>query len=113
MSDRREPGSDVVTTTTDDHITIVTINRPERRNALSNRVLGALHRTFDEIAGDPTIRVVVVTGAGTAFCAGADMKAGPEDMTDTGGSPTGDLLPRLQGSVTRTFASQEHMASLF
>jgi len=54
-------------TTTDDHLAIVTLNRPERRNALSNRVLGALHRTFDEIAGDPAIRVVVITGAGTAF----------------------------------------------
>ena len=105
--------SEVEVTTTDDHLAIVTLNRPERRNALSNRVLGALHRTFDEIAGDPAIRVVVITGAGSAFCSGADMKAGPEDMTDTGGGPVGDLLPRVQGAVTRTFASQEHMASLF
>ena len=43
----------------------------------------------------------------------ADMKAGRDGMTDTSGSPVGDLLPRVQGSVTRTFASQEHMASLF
>jgi enoyl-CoA hydratase/carnithine racemase len=106
-----EPVLDV--TTTDDHITIVTLNRPERRNALSNTVLGALHRTFDEIAGDPEIRVVVVTGAGSAFCSGADMKAGPDGMSDTSGGPVGDLLPRVQGAVTRTFASQEHMASLF
>jgi len=105
--------SSVEVATTDDHIAIITLNRPERRNALSNRVLGALHRTFDEIAGDPAIRVVVITGAGTAFCSGADMKAGPADMTDTGGGPVGDLLPRVQGAVTRTFASQEHMASLF
>ena len=105
--------SDVDVTRTDDDLAIVTINRPERRNALSNNVLGALHRTFDEIAGDPAIRVVVVTGAGTAFCSGADMKSGPDGMTDTGGGPVGDLLPRLQGTVTRTFASQEHMASLF
>jgi enoyl-CoA hydratase/carnithine racemase len=105
--------SDVDVTTTDDDIAIVTLNRPERRNALSNNVLGALHRTFDEIAGDPAIRVVVITGAGSAFCSGADMKAGPDGMADTGGSAMGDLLPRVQGRVTRTFASQEHMASLF
>jgi enoyl-CoA hydratase/carnithine racemase len=105
--------SAVEVTTTEDHLAIVTLNRPERRNALSNNVLGVLHRTFDDIAGDPAIRVVVITGAGSAFCSGADMKAGPDDMTDTGGGPVGDLLPRVQGAVTRTFASQEHMASLF
>jgi enoyl-CoA hydratase/carnithine racemase len=105
--------SEVDVTTTDDDIAIVTLNRPERRNALSNAVLGTLHRTFDEIAGDPALRVVVVTGAGSAFCSGADMKAGGDGMTDTSGGPVGDLLPRLQGTVTRTFASQEHMASLF
>ena len=42
--------SDVEVMTTDDDIAIVTLNRPERRNALSNTVLGTLHRTFDEIA---------------------------------------------------------------
>jgi len=105
--------SDLDVTTTNDQIAIVTLNRPERRNALSNNVLGALHRTFDKIAGDPAIRVVVITGAGSAFCSGADMKAGADGMADTGGSPMGDLLPRVHGSVTRTFASQEHMASLF
>jgi enoyl-CoA hydratase len=105
--------SEIEVARTADHIAIITLTRPERRNALSNRVLGALHRTLDEIASDPAIRVVVVTGAGTAFCAGADMKSGPAEMTDTGGSPMGDLLPRLEGTVTRTFASQEHMASLF
>jgi enoyl-CoA hydratase/carnithine racemase len=106
-----EPGLEV--TSTDDDLAIITLNRPERRNALSNNLLGALHRTFDEIAGDPAIRVVVITGAGSAFCSGADMKAGRDGMSDTSGGPMGDLLPRVQGSVTRTFASQEHMASLF
>ena len=105
--------SDVDVTTTDDQIATVTLNRPERRNALSNNVLGALHRTFDEIAGDPAIRVVVITGAGSAFCSGADMKASADGMSNTQGGPMGDLLPRVQGPVTRTFASQEHMASLF
>jgi enoyl-CoA hydratase/carnithine racemase len=105
--------SHVDVTTTEDNLAVVILNRPDRRNALSNTVLGALHRTFDEIAGDPAIRAVVITGAGSTFCSGADMKAGPDGMSDTSGGPVGDLLPRLQGTVTRTFASQEHMASLF
>ena len=56
----------------EDGIVLVTIDRPERRNALSGNVLAELHRTFDIIGGDPTMRVVIVTGAGESFCAGAD-----------------------------------------
>ena len=51
-------------TTTDDQIALVTIQRPERRNALSARTLGELHAVFDEIASSRELRVVVLTGAG-------------------------------------------------
>ena len=98
--------------TTDDDIAIVTLTRPERRNALSNRTLDQLHGVVDEIAADPAIRVVVITGEGVGFCAGADMKAGPEDMADLE-TPLGTLLERTQGQIARTFMSQELMASLF
>ena len=94
-------------------IVLLTLNRPERRNALSGRLLGALHRSVDRIAADPSARVVILTGAGVGFCSGADMKSGPDDGGGTEGTPVGDLLPRLQGTLTRTFASQELMASLF
>jgi enoyl-CoA hydratase/carnithine racemase len=104
--------SDVRRTTIDDGIAIVTITRPERRNALRTRTLDELHATFDEIAADPMIRVVVLTGEGVGFCAGADMKASPEDMTGLD-TPLGRLLERAQGQIARTFMSQELMASLF
>ena len=94
-------------------IALLTLNRPQRRNALSSRLLGALHAAFDRLAGDPDARVVIITGAGTGFCSGADMRSGPEEASGTEGTPIGDLLPRLQGTLTRTFASQELMASLF
>ena len=71
-------------------IALVTIDRPERRNALSGNTLAALHRTFDAIAARPEIRAVVLTGAGVSFCSGADMKATAEDMDDLAGSATGD-----------------------
>lgn len=99
--------------TTDDHIAIVTIERPERRNALSANTLAELHRTFDQIGGRPDLRVVVITGAGGAFCSGADMKATAEDMDDTGGTPTGELLGRVRGPIPRNFVMQEYMAGLF
>ena len=60
-------------------VVLLTLNRPQRRNALSSRLLGALHAAFDRLAGDPDARVVIITGAGTGFCSGADMRSGPEE----------------------------------
>jgi enoyl-CoA hydratase len=94
-------------------IALVTINRPERRNALSANALAAMHRSFDSIAADPRIRVVVVTGAGDGFCSGADIKAGPDDADATEGTPLGAMMPNLTNSLVRSFAYQEFMAGLF
>ena len=100
-------------TETADSIALVTINRPERRNALSANALAALHRTFDSIAARPELRAVVVTGAGVSFCSGADMKSTAEDMNEMQGTATGELMGRVQGSITRSFVMQELMAGLF
>jgi enoyl-CoA hydratase/carnithine racemase len=99
-------------TVDDEGVAVVTLTRPDRRNALSNRTVDELHRCFDGIAADPAIRVVIVTGAGEGFCAGADMKAGPDDMTGLS-TPLGGLLEGSTGTIPRTFMSQELMASLF
>lgn len=99
-------------TVTNDGIAVVTLTRPERRNALSNRTLDELHAIFDGIAADPALRVVVLTGEGVGFCAGADMKASPDDMTALE-TPLGRLMEQAQGQIARTFMSQELMASLF
>ena len=64
----------VVEVTRDDHVAVVTINRPERRNAFSPEVLVLLAATWEEVRADPEIRVAVITGAGgDAFSAGADL----------------------------------------
>jgi enoyl-CoA hydratase/carnithine racemase len=99
--------------TLDDGVVQLTITRPERRNALSANALGAMHRELDRIGGDPSIRVVIVTGEGVAFCAGADMKATAADMDAAGGTPTGEMFGRVQGTVARNLLAQELMASLF
>jgi enoyl-CoA hydratase len=57
------------------HIYIVTLNRPSVRNALSPEMLAIMRSAWDEIDSDPSVRVAVLTGAGGAFCAGADLKA--------------------------------------
>jgi enoyl-CoA hydratase/carnithine racemase len=51
----------------------ITLNRPEKRNALSFEMCGQLARAFDEAATDPAIRAVVLTANGSAFCSGMDL----------------------------------------
>jgi len=57
------------------HVLIVTMNRPEARNALSAQMMAIMRQAWDEVDHDPDIRVCVLTGAGGSFCAGADLKA--------------------------------------
>jgi enoyl-CoA hydratase/carnithine racemase len=55
-------------------VATLTLNRPRQFNALSGGLLSALHAQLDSIAVDESVRVVVITGAGAAFCAGHDLK---------------------------------------
>jgi enoyl-CoA hydratase len=57
------------------HALVVTMNRPEARNALSGEMLAGMSEAWDRVNEDRDIRVAVLTGAGGAFCAGADLKA--------------------------------------
>ena len=57
-----------------DGIVTLTLNRPKSRNALSQGMIDALRSEFDELATNQTIRVVILAGAGPAFCAGHDLK---------------------------------------
>jgi enoyl-CoA hydratase len=59
----------------EEHVVVVTMNRPERRNALSGEMLVRMNDAWDEIDEDPDVRVAILTGAGGTFCAGADLKA--------------------------------------
>jgi methylglutaconyl-CoA hydratase len=65
-------------------IAILTLNRPEKRNALSRELVAALRVEIDKIRVDNHTRVVVLTGAGSAFCAGMDLKeaASVDDSDD-------------------------------
>lgn len=58
-----------------DGIVRLTMNRPQAHNALSPELSQALEVAIDELAADATVRAVVLTGAGEAFCAGGDIKA--------------------------------------
>ena len=56
------------------HIARITINRPERRNALNPRAYAELESAFRAVAGDDAVRCVIVTGADPTFCSGEDVK---------------------------------------
>ena len=55
-------------------IATVTLNRPEKRNALNSIVLEGLTQTFTQLETNPTVRVVVIRGEGKAFCSGLDLR---------------------------------------
>lgn len=59
----------------DGPVAVVTLNRPEAKNAFSPQMLSRLAEAWDHIDADPAIRVAILTGAGGDFCAGADLKA--------------------------------------
>lgn len=57
------------------HTLVVTLNRPQARNALSGDMLSIMVEAWDRVDGDPDIRTCILTGAGGYFCAGMDLKA--------------------------------------
>jgi enoyl-CoA hydratase/carnithine racemase len=62
----------------EDGVALVTLNRPEKLNAFNTRMMNDLIAVFDETDRDDAVRCVIVTGAGRAFCAGADLSAGAQ-----------------------------------
>ena len=84
----------------EDGIMQITLNRPDKLNAYTATMGAELARAFDAADADDAVRVVLVTGAGRGFCAGADMSAGAEafDTTSAAGSVSfGDVSKRRQG----------------
>jgi enoyl-CoA hydratase/carnithine racemase len=57
-----------------DRVALITLNRPEARNALSDRLTPALRRMIRQCGDDPGVGALLITGAGNAFCAGGDVK---------------------------------------
>lgn len=80
-------------------VSIVTLNRPERRNALSIALMRELCEAIQSLAADPRERVVILRGAGSAFCAGLDLQeaADPKSI-DT----SADCVKRLLSTIRET-----------
>jgi enoyl-CoA hydratase/carnithine racemase len=89
-----------------DGVATITLNRPERLNAFNGTMLGELLEAFDATDADDEVRAVIVTGAGRAFCAGADLGRGGAAFRSTADVGRG-LAPRDTGGqlVLRIFRS--------
>jgi methylglutaconyl-CoA hydratase len=79
----------------------VTLNRPERRNAYDGRLIAELQESFETIAQDNSMRVVVLTGTGAAFCAGADLRwmAPDSPVSDTRAREDAEQLSAMYRAI--------------
>lgn len=78
---------EALTLAVSENIATITLNRPQVLNSLNGTLIDELGKAFDEVASDDGVRAVLITGAGRAFCAGADLAApsggdGPKDPGD-------------------------------
>jgi len=107
MTSELDTGTPDLLAHVDGHVGVITFNRPERRNALSDAMYEGFGRVLPVLADDAEVRVVMVTGNGGAFCAGGDVK-GMHESHQPGAAPrrgTGvqagtDRLRRLQKQVS-------------
>jgi enoyl-CoA hydratase/carnithine racemase len=92
-----EPNGPVVRIAIADKICLLTLNRPERRNAINDELGAALGEAILDADRDPGVWLIALTGAGSAFCAGADLKEIRE--TDEGPAEYRSPIHRLQRSI--------------
>jgi enoyl-CoA hydratase len=71
----QQPADDHVLFEVHDHVAVITVNDPDRRNAVSEEISAGLRAAVQRADADAQVHAVIVTGAGSAFCAGADLRA--------------------------------------
>ena len=104
-----DTGTDELLGYVDERVAVLTLNRPESRNALSDRLSPALRATIAKLASDDGVGCVVLTGAGTAFCAGGDVKglAGAPGMAGGPGIAGGPRAPRTPEEVADDLTARQ------
>lgn len=94
------PTFETITLTLDDGIAILTMNRPDKLNAFNTQMMQDMIAAFDATDADDGVRVVIVTGAGRAFCAGADLSAGAQTF-NSDARASADREARMREGVHR------------
>ena len=87
-----------------DGVATVTLNRPDRLNAMNDELLTGMLRTLEQLASEDTICAVVITGTGRGFCAGGDLSAGPG-----GGIGGPDLTSQERVGLMRRYMETSHL----
>ena len=82
-----DTGTDDLLARKDGHVAVISFNRPQARNALSDAMYAGFGRVLPQLATDPEVRVVMVTGEGGAFCAGGDVKGFAASHRSEGSAP--------------------------
>lgn len=95
-----------------DGITLLTLDRPDSLNAMNADLVNDLHAVLDDVDADQDCRVAILTGAGRAFCAGLDLKAGrvlPETASDGVGRAQAGMLGQqhIAGLITHMRATRK------
>jgi enoyl-CoA hydratase/carnithine racemase len=87
--------SESVTVSIDEHLAVVTLNRPDKANAVSMEMFDALGDTGERLAAEPSVRAVVLQGAGANFCAGIDVSIFARDdaLIDASSMSPGERSP--------------------
>ena len=99
-----DTGTDDLLAHVDGHVGVITFNRPSRRNALSAPMYQGFESAIPALAADPEVRVLLITGAGGAFCAGGDVKGMHESHRT--GQPRPGRPTTFEGSVARVRRDQ-------
>ena len=99
-------GTDQLLCEIEDGVAIVTFNRPEKRNALSDVLTPALREVLLSLETEPAARCLVLTGAGTAFCAGGDVSS----MNDTWGNAEETAARPLEAAIAALQDKQRHLS---
>ena len=83
-----DTGTDELLAQRDGPVLVLTLNRPERLNAISGPMLAALSRLLVDANHDPEVRAVILTGTGRGFCSGLDLvDSGPRDQGERPPTP--------------------------
>ncbi len=101
-----DTGTDELLAVVDRHVAIVTLNRPEARNALSDTLSPALRKLLPKLAGEPDVRSLLIAGAGTAFCAGGDVKGMGTNANTTSASGTSSP-PQSREEIVEDLAERQ------
>lgn len=90
------PELEQLTYEVEDRIATITMNRPDKLNAFTSRMVLEMVACLDETDADDAVRAVIITGAGRGFCAGADMSSGDDTFEKTSGADIDPDSPHAQ-----------------